>query len=704
MFRATFRFLSIACTATLLSTLCALSALAQFNFVPTNGPYSAIVNDVKVLSSRSQLMAITTAGVFFSSDSGYHWVTRLEQEGWNLAYDNNHEIIYATILERIHYSTDLGVSWTRIDSTRGLPEDNYYIVYYSQLSNRVIAFGTMGSVYYSTNAGTNWFGSNSLYNAEYCNFVISVQDSLIIATSGGLFFSTNGGVSWNPLGNSLLGIPLVSILRTRAGTLIAGSENGRIYRSTNHGTTWSIQGFFPNCPLRASSLTSSETLLMGSGGSFPVYLQSQNDGVNWTTLPIPSPVMPCYNIIYDSLTHYSYFCNADGIFRLNTINNSWTNLTNGLRGSAMISIGVTKRGSLLTGTWFGIFRSSDEGQSWSMEDTLSAWVWGFSSIDSNLIFASVYSGYANRDGLYRSLDDGQHWTRIAFTGALPCIVVQHPVTRALYTTDQTTMYRSTNSGTTWEFVSQVFGDLAINPVTGTIFRLTGLGYFRSFDLGRTWQPLHQNSSMESLNHVFTSSQGRLFIQTFEGIEYTFDDGNTWQYSQLPVGSSYIDGMCEDDNHNLYCLSGLENQRVLRSTDQGTSWSVFIDETPADAYQLAINSRFVLFSSTVRHGVYRSNTPLTMLQREHLLPQLTTNCYPNPFNSTTTLHYSLPKPSDVTISVTDILGRQVKEVLLPLQPTGERKWVFDGSNLSSGNYYYQVSTSTSIATGKITLVK
>jgi hypothetical protein len=66
-------------------------------------------------------------------------------------------------------------------------------------------------------------------------------------------------------------------------------------------------------------------------------------------------------------------------------------------------------------------------------------------------------------------------------------------------------------------------------------------------------------------------------------------------------------------------------------------------------------------------------------------------YPNPFNPTTVIRYGLPHDAKVVLKVCDILGREVRSLPIGYQPAGEHSLVFDGSNLSSGTYYYQIRT-------------
>ena len=81
-----------------------------------------------------------------------------------------------------------------------------------------------------------------------------------------------------------------------------------------------------------------------------------------------------------------------------------------------------------------------------------------------------------------------------------------------------------------------------------------------------------------------------------------------------------------------------------------------------------------------------------------------SAYPNPFNPSTTISYVLPEASRVTLTVYDINGRQVAELVNGWRDQGIHEAVFDASNLASGVYLYNVTAGTFSATGKMVLMK
>jgi hypothetical protein len=79
-------------------------------------------------------------------------------------------------------------------------------------------------------------------------------------------------------------------------------------------------------------------------------------------------------------------------------------------------------------------------------------------------------------------------------------------------------------------------------------------------------------------------------------------------------------------------------------------------------------------------------------------------FPNPFNPVTQIPYHLPKPAEVTISVYDLLGRQIAVLKQGIVPAGEHRVLFDGSALASGMYFVKLHAGGQVDISKVLLVK
>jgi hypothetical protein len=79
-------------------------------------------------------------------------------------------------------------------------------------------------------------------------------------------------------------------------------------------------------------------------------------------------------------------------------------------------------------------------------------------------------------------------------------------------------------------------------------------------------------------------------------------------------------------------------------------------------------------------------------------------YPNPFNPSTTIRFSLSKTDFVNLIVYDITGKVVSKILNETKKAGKYEVNFDGDKLSSGIYFYRITTSTYADVKSMILVK
>lgn len=79
-------------------------------------------------------------------------------------------------------------------------------------------------------------------------------------------------------------------------------------------------------------------------------------------------------------------------------------------------------------------------------------------------------------------------------------------------------------------------------------------------------------------------------------------------------------------------------------------------------------------------------------------------YPNPFNASTTVEFSIPEPQVVKLKIYNLLGREVKTLVDEYKQAGIYSITFDASDLSSGVYFYRVEAADFAKTRKMILLK
>jgi hypothetical protein len=87
----------------------------------------------------------------------------------------------------------------------------------------------------------------------------------------------------------------------------------------------------------------------------------------------------------------------------------------------------------------------------------------------------------------------------------------------------------------------------------------------------------------------------------------------------------------------------------------------------------------------------------------------TGCFPNPFNASVRISFGVARPGAVSLTIFDLLGREVAKTSILASGPGEYGYTWDGRNLageavSAGLYFIQAKSGTERAVGKILLVK
>jgi len=179
--------------------------------------------------------------------------------------------------------------------------------------------------------------------------------------------------------------------------------------------------------------------------------------------------------------------------------------------------------------------------------------------------------------------------------------------------------------------------------------------------------------------------------------------DTLTLHQVPVWTTFrITGAFK----HWLCGDRANNGVLVRATheaqgEQNTSVCTSSDDTTARAHRPLLEivsprlpdtliTDYVTSVNTLGGGFPRS-------------PDISQN-YPNPFNPSTTIKYELPRASQVTLTVYDILGREVSVLVNERKNAGVYEVKFDGSRLSSGMYYYRIIAGDYVASRKMLILK
>jgi hypothetical protein len=138
------------------------------------------------------------------------------------------------------------------------------------------------------------------------------------------------------------------------------------------------------------------------------------------------------------------------------------------------------------------------------------------------------------------------------------------------------------------------------------------------------------------------------------------------------------------------ISGIKNfSSLLPQEKKIASGSIYVEVDTIKDYTFIVeisSNNFVYWKDTIEYVHVPVGVKLAEdLPTEYSLSQN----YPNPFNPSTTIKYSIPKQSNVTLKVYNVLGSEIATLVNREQPQGYYEVEFDGTQLTSGIYFYRL---------------
>ena len=217
----------------------------------------------------------------------------------------------------------------------------------------------------------------------------------------------------------------------------------------------------------------------------------------------------------------------------------------------------------------------------------------------------------------------------------------------------------------------------------------------------------------------------------------YSDGNYWNsatsYSGfdlrmevdisavLPVELVFFTGQLNEDNIKLNWKTatevnnfGFEIERCETQDVRSETWEkigflnghgnshspktyYFVDANPP------IGKVFYRLKQIDFDGAYEYSDVVEVINNSTYYFELSQN-YPNPFNPSTVISFSLPETAKAKLIIFDMLGREIGELINKELAAGNHKIYFDGSNLTSGIYFYRLETANYNQTRKFILMK
>ena len=157
---------------------------------------------------------------------------------------------------------------------------------------------------------------------------------------------------------------------------------------------------------------------------------------------------------------------------------------------------------------------------------------------------------------------------------------------------------------------------------------------------------------------------------------------------------------QETNHTVYVLNTVTNESTIIANVEGgmflSIWTCGCGDEIKDK---------VVFTVGDHIEVWGDGSGLSAISSTNLpaLFKLNQN-YPNPFNPITTIEYEMPKNGNVNVSIYNIKGELVEKLIDGYNTTGKYSIQWNPKNISSGQYFYQISVDGFVQTRKMVLLK
>lgn len=276
----------------------------------------------------------------------------------------------------------------------------------------------------------------------------------------------------------------------------------------------------------------------------------------------------------------------------------------------------------------------------------------------------------------------------------------------------TFIYKSTNGGNSWfpkdSMQSGETHGLLTAQNDKILLGTTEDGVYYSMSGGNHWWPVDTMPHFFGTRYtmdIVKSRDGTIFYTEGAKIRRSTDNCSTTQVLVTPSPSFAINAICISTDNELFIAT--DDKKLYKSTTMGDTWELMRTGLPdaANVYSLKIIDG-KLYAGTYAYGVYYYQPDAVNIGNGNSLAkdfQLSQN-YPNPFNPTTKISYSIAKSLFVNISVYDILGKKVSEIVNGVKASGNYEITFDASSLSDGIYFYKMQAGEFSEIKKMSLIK
>jgi photosystem II stability/assembly factor-like uncharacterized protein len=569
-------------------------------------------------------------------------------------------------------------------------------------------------------------------------YTIDIIDSLHIAAAGNIgknVYSSDGGNTWTENQYTALSINWIQYINRDTGYITIGTVH--LHKTTNRGQSWFNPGFGAAGEWQFELLT--ENLGYGVGAGLTVtktedgfitgrnlilnvdfrdvffFNETTGFALSWFLYKTTDGGLTWernenapggYDILFlDSLV--GFIGGTERLFKTTNGGESWYE-PNG------VPFGIGRVEKIffinsLTG-WAiksrNILKTSDGGENWVVQFTHPTL--GFSSIH----FIDSLYGWTSGGRPQKTTDGGITWIEQANTNIWNSDDVYFLDTMNGFIIEFLRLYKTTDSGNSW--LNQINSQYIIRNfgwITSDHGFVMGDGVYETNDSGNTWQEILEIRNV-GLRKFHAPLNYLGYSVGNQGLIYKYIDS-----SYIPVELISFNGFFDNEKIilNWETASEINNSgfEIQKSKDKENWYSIgFVQgsgsSTEKNSYSFSDNSNhyeinYYRLKQTDYNGTYEYSNIIEVSVRLNNF-QLYQN-YPNPFNPITTIKYAIAKKSFIKISLYDIKGEKIDDLINEEKEAGIYTFELNSKNLSSGVYLYRMSTSNGYnSTKKLIIIK
>lgn len=680
------------------------------------------INAVRaILVSNNRILAATDRNILLTStDSGVTWdeINNPLIQGINKLTAAGNSLIFGCGENgKVIRSTDNGLSWLQL--TTNTSADLLSIIAVN--SNTLLACGVAGTVVRSTDGGATWnvstHGNNNLNDIGFSNQL----KGWVAGDNATLLKTTDGGDSWSTVQVATSGFDM-AVLALHSDTVVTVfGRNGMVLASTNGGLDWKneVQAYYMSGDtVIAAWHKSRDSVLFADDGGSIVLCVVRSDTIFCNRYGGQTPPPRKYLAAYMSADNWFYVAGVGPtIARAYNKSTAWEQLlltTKGIElwnmrfadGNVGIVCGKIPDVSFWSRGF--IFTTTDGGQRWKQSvDTRPITTVNTISPQrlTRIDLALWFSGDSGRTW-QRQYSAGTYLNDVVFLDSNNAYLINYVEFPGPYDI-KSRLYRTTNGGSSWTLIRETSQYWYYEILAGS----GGLVWIRdrtrslvmvSKDHGYNINAYH---NLHGGNLVGGLALQRGYMAFSSGaISFTADAGISWTTTYTSSGSNLNGGSKSIDGKSIVVGN---NGKIIATTNSGQTWQELNSGTTDHLTSVALLPDLSYVVGTVSGEFYKGDPPgiFTGVEDEitEVPAEFTLGNYPNPFNGSTVIHFTLPADSECRLEVFSPVGSRVFATDIK-GVKGTNSYNFDASSLNSGVYLYRLTAVEKVLTGKMILLK